>query len=47
MVDVIFRGGADMAIRRIGCCDCILRGRCRWWGGGGRALALAIWGGLL
>ena len=33
MVDVMFRGGADMAVRRIGCCDCILRDRCRWLGG--------------
>ena len=26
-------GGADMAIRRVGCCDCIRRDRCRWFGG--------------
>ena len=33
MVDVMFRGGAGMAVRRVGCCDCILRDRCRWLGG--------------
>ena len=30
MVDAMFRGGADMAVRRVGYCDCILRDRCRW-----------------
>ena len=35
MVGVMFRGGADMAVRRVDCCDCILRDRCHWLGGGG------------
>ena len=34
MVGVMFRGGADMAVRRVDCCDCILRDRCHWLGGG-------------
>ena len=34
MVGAICRGEAGMAVRRVGCCDCILRYRCRWLGGG-------------
>ena len=29
MVDAMCRGEAGMAVRRVGCCDCILRDRCR------------------
>jgi hypothetical protein len=55
MVGSMCRGEAGMAVRRVGCCDCILRDRCRWLLGGvaigscvgtcdlGWALVIGLW----
>ena len=50
MLGAMCRGEAGMAVRRVGCCDCILRDRCRWLGGScvgacdlGSASVIGLW----
>ena len=47
MVGAMCRGEAGMAVRRVGCCDCILRDRCRWLGGSCGGACDLVWASVI